>query len=116
MAGNNVTAAGNNITAFTDGNFEEQVLKSPKPVLVDFWAEWCTPCRMIASTVEKVAEDYAGRATVGKVTVDENQAVTSRYHITGIPTLLLFKEGKVQEQIVGATSRDNIVRLIEKYL
>jgi thioredoxin 1 len=115
MAGNNITAS-TNVTAFTDGNFEEQVLKSPKPVLVDFWAEWCTPCRMIAPTVEKVADDYAGRATVGKVNVDENQVITSRYHITGIPTLLLFKEGKVQEQIVGATSRDNIVRLIEKYL
>jgi len=115
MATTNI-AAGTHITAFTDGNFEEMVLKSPKPVLVDFWAEWCSPCRAIASTVEKVADDYAGRATVGKVNVDENQVVTSRYHITGIPTLLLFKEGKVQEQIVGATSRDNIVRLIEKYL
>ena len=111
-----LTKAGNHLASFTDANFEEQVLKSPKPVLVDFWAEWCAPCRAIAPAVEKVAEQYAGRAAVGKVNVDENQSVTSRYHITGIPTLLLFKEGKVQEQIVGSTSRENIARLIEKYL
>ena len=110
------TTTAKHITAFTDATFEEQVLKSPKPVLVDFWAEWCAPCRMIGPTVEKVAEEYEGRAIVGKMNVDENPSVIGRYHITGIPSLLLFKDGKVQEQIVGATSRDNIVRMIDKYL
>jgi len=106
----------NNLVEITDQNFEEQVLKSDKPVLVDFWATWCGPCRMIAPTVEAVAQDYAGRAKVGKLNVDENLSVTSRYNIRGIPTLLLFKNGEVQEQVVGATSKDVLVKMIDKHL
>ncbi|PYV27276.1 MAG: thioredoxin [Acidobacteria bacterium] len=105
-----------NIKVFTDVNFEEEVLKSDKPVLVDFWAEWCAPCRMMAPAVDAVAREYAERAKVGKVNVDENQSVTSRYNIRGIPTLLLFNRGQVQEQIKGATSKDAIVKMLEKHL
>ncbi len=105
-----------NIKVFTDVNFEEEVLKSDRPVLVDFWAEWCAPCRMMAPAVDAVAQEYAERAKVGKVNVDENQSVTSRYNIRGIPTLLLFNRGQVQEQIKGATSKDAIVKMLEKYL
>ncbi len=100
----------------TETNFEEQVLKSAKPVLLDFWAPWCAPCRMIAPTVEAIAGEYADRAVVGKVNVDDNQGIASRYNIRGIPTLLLFKGGQVQEQVVGATSKDVITRMIEKHL
>ncbi len=108
--------AGNNTKVFTDANFDQEVLKSDKPVLVDFWAEWCAPCRIVAPTVEAIAEQYADRAKVGKLNVDENQLVTSRYNIRGIPTLLLFKNGQIQEQVVGATSKDVILKLLEKHL
>jgi thioredoxin len=108
--------AGNHIMEFTDSNFEQEVLKSDKPVLVDFWAEWCGPCRMIASTVEAVASEYAERAKVGKLNVDQNLSVTSRYSIRGIPTLLIFKGGEIQEQVVGITTKDAIVKLLEKHI
>jgi thioredoxin 1 len=101
---------------FTDRNFEAEVLNSDKPVLVDFWAEWCAPCRMMAPALEAIADDYAGRVKVGKLNVDENQTVTSRFQIRGIPTLLLFKKGEVQEQYVGATSKDVIVKMLDRYL
>ena len=108
--------AGMNTLTFTDQNFEQEVLKSDQPVVVDFWAVWCAPCRLVAPTVDAIAEEYLGRAKVGKLNVDENQVVTSRYNIRGIPTLLVFKNGQVQEQIVGATSKDNIVKLLDKHL
>jgi len=108
--------AGGNILEFSDQNFEQEVLGSDKPVLVDFWAEWCAPCRMIAPAVEAIAGEYAGRAKVGKVNVDENQSVTSRYNIRSIPTLLVFKDGEIKEQIVGATSKDNLAKLLDKNL
>ncbi|MGH9378383.1 MAG: thioredoxin [Terriglobia bacterium] len=108
--------AGDHMVEFTDQNFEEQVLKSAKPVLVDFWAPWCAPCRMMASTVEAVAGEYADRALVGKLNVDDNQSVAGKYNIRGIPTLLLFKDGQVAEQVVGATSKDVVTKMIEKHL
>jgi len=108
--------SGNNTFEFTDANFEQEVLKSEKPVLVDFWAEWCAPCRMMTPTVEAVAMEYGDRAKVGKLNVDENQNVTIRYRIQSIPALLLFKGGQVQEQIRGATSKDAVVKMIEKHL
>ncbi|MGH7869606.1 MAG: thioredoxin [Candidatus Dormibacteraceae bacterium] len=111
MAGNNMAMA-----EVTEQNFENQVLKATQPVLVDFWAPWCAPCRMIAPAVEAVAEQFAGRALVFKVNVDDNQAIAGRYNIRGIPTLLLFKEGQVREQIVGATSKDNIAKMVEKHV
>jgi len=108
--------AGMNTVTFTDQNFEEEVLKSDKPVVVDFWAVWCPPCHMVAPAVDAIADAYAGRAKVGKLNVDENPVVPNRYNIRGIPTLLLFKNGQVQEQIVGATSKDNIAKLLEKHV
>ncbi|MBZ5671322.1 MAG: thioredoxin [Acidobacteriia bacterium] len=108
--------AGSHTLEFTDQNFEQDVLKSDQPVLVDFWAAWCAPCRMMAPTVDSLAEEYAGRAKVGKVNVDENLSVTSRYGIRSIPTLLLFKAGQIQEQVVGATSKDVISKLLDKHL
>ena len=105
-----------NITNVTDQTFEQEVLKADQPVLVDFWAAWCGPCRMIAPTVEALATEYAGKAKVAKVNVDENQSTPSQYNIRGIPTLLLFKDGQVKEQLVGAASRDVIENLLKKYL
>jgi thioredoxin 1 len=100
----------------TDSNFEADVLGSDKPVLVDFWAEWCGPCRMIAPTVEAIAEEYRDKAGVYKMNVDENMNVPQRFGIRGIPTLILFKGGKEQERIVGAVSREAIAKVIDKYV
>jgi len=108
--------AANGLVEFTDQNFEEQVIKSDKPVLVDFWATWCGPCRAISPAVEAVAQQYADRAKVGKVNVDENMSVTSRYRITGIPALLLFKNGQVAEQLTGVQSKDTLVKMLERHL
>jgi thioredoxin 1 len=100
----------------TDVSFEAEVLKSRIPVLVDFWAEWCGPCKAIAPTLEAVAKDYQGRAKVVKINVDQNIAVPSRYNIKGIPTLLLFRDGVVRDQIVGTSTRENIAKVIDKHL
>ncbi len=108
--------AGGHTLEFTDTNFEEEVLKSDKPVIVDFWAEWCGPCRMMAPAVETLADEYAGRAKVGKLNVDENQSITARFSIRSIPTLLLFKDGQIREQLVGTTSKENLAKLLEKHL
>jgi len=99
----------------SDSSFEQDVLQAGRLVLVDFWAEWCAPCRMIAPTVAAVAEKYAHDAGVVKVNVDDNPSLAQRYGIKGIPTLILFKDGKEQERIVGATSQDTLSRLIEKH-
>jgi thioredoxin 1 len=108
--------AGSHTLEFTEQNFEQDVLKSNQPVLVDFWAAWCAPCRMMAPTVDSLAEEYAGRAKVGKLNVDENLAITSRYGIRSIPTLLLFKAGQIQEQVVGPAAKDAISKLLDKHL
>ena len=100
----------------TDTNWQTDVLDSDKPVLVDFWAEWCGPCRAIAPAVEAVAEQYADKATIVKMNVDENMNVPQQYGIRGIPTLILFKGGAEQERIVGSVSRDAIAKLVEKYV
>jgi len=101
---------------FSDQNFDEDVLKSPQPVLVDFWATWCAPCRMMSPTVDAIATEYAGRARVGKLNVDENLSVASRYGIRSIPTLLLFKAGQIQEQVVGTKPLEAIKQMLDKYL
>jgi thioredoxin 1 len=108
--------AGSQTLEFSDQNFEQDVLNSPQPVLVDFWATWCGPCRMMAPTVDAIATEYAGRAKVGKLNVDENQSLAGRYGIRSIPTLLLFKGGQIQEQVVGTAPKDAINRMLDKYL
>jgi thioredoxin 1 len=108
--------AGSHTLEFSDQNFEQDVLNSPQPVLVDFWATWCAPCRMMSPTVDAIATQYAGRAKVGKLNVDENLTVASRYGIRSIPTLLLFKGGQIQEQVVGTRPKDELSRLLDKYL
>src|SRR2546426_12095457 len=100
----------------SDSAFETDVLKSDRPVLVDFWAIWCQPCRALAPTIEAVAEKYSGTATVVKLNVDDNPSVSQRYGIKGIPTLILFKNGREEERVVGATSKESISRLIDKHL
>lgn len=102
------------INQVNDTNFERDVLQASQPVLVDFWAEWCAPCRMLAPVIEAVAEKYADTARVVKLNVDENPSISQRYGIKGIPTLILFKDGREEERIVGATSKESIARLIEK--
>lgn len=101
---------------FTDGSFKETVLDSELPVLVDFWAVWCGPCRMIAPSVEEMAKEYEGRALVGKVDVDNNPEIASSYGIRSIPTILIFKGGKVVEQIVGAVPKQQLVSALNNHI
>ena len=103
-------------TQFTDSSWEQDVLKSDKPVLVDFWAEWCGPCRMIGPLVEELANEYAGKAVIGKLNVDENPGVATKYGIRSIPTLLVFKGGVVVDKIVGAVPKTMLAQKIDAQL
>lgn len=105
--------ASKNILAFTDGNFETEVLKSDKPVLVDFTATWCGPCKMLSPIVEKVADELAGKVKVGKVDIDSSPDVTARYGVRGVPTVMVFKGGERVAMHVGLTNRENLLKLIE---
>ena len=110
--------ADNSIPAVTDGNFEAEVLaaSNSKPVMVDFWAEWCRPCHMLAPTVAEIAQDYEGKLKVMKLNVDEAMNTSTRYRVQGIPTLLLFKNGQVVEQIVGARPKEEITKALDRHL
>ena len=108
--------AGNNTLTFTDDTFDQDVLNSDVPVLVDFWAEWCNPCRMMAPTVDQIATDYIGKVKVGKLDVDTNQQSAFRYGIRGIPTLLLFKGGQVVEQKVGVIGKAEFQKMLDKHV
>jgi thioredoxin 1 len=108
--------ASENINNFTDGNFDAEVLKSSTPVLIDFWAQWCAPCRAIAPIVQALAKEYAGKLKVGKVDIDANPQTPTTYDVRSIPTLLVFKNGKVVGQIVGACGRPKIEEMIKKSL
>ena len=100
----------------TDENFEKEVLKSSKPTLVDFWAEWCGPCKMISPIVEEIAGDYNGKVKVGKVNVDFNQQIAMTYGIRGIPALLVFNSGTVANQIVGAVPKNHITEILDEVI
>lgn len=106
-------AGSKNVKEFTDANFDEEVLKSDRPVLVDFWAVWCAPCRMIAPVIDEIADSYGSKVKVGKVNVDDNSKTPNQYGIRSIPTVMLFKGGKVVEQVVGANPAE-IKRIVEK--
>ena len=108
--------AGNNTLTFTDDSFDKDVLNSEVPVLVDFWAEWCGPCRMMGPTVDQVASEYAGKLKVGKLDVDANQQTSGRYGIRSIPTVLLFKSGQVVEQKVGMMGKPEFQKMLEKHV
>lgn len=101
---------------FTDSNFKSEVLDSNIPVLVDFWAEWCGPCRMVGPIVEKLAKDYSGKVKIGKLNVDDNAETPSQYGIQGIPTILLFKNGQLANQIVGYQPEDKLKTAIDSIL
>jgi thioredoxin 1 len=100
----------------TDANFENEVVNSDIPVLIDFWAVWCGPCKLIAPTVEEIANDYQGKVKVGKLDVDNNQMVATKFGIRSIPTLLIFKGGKIVDQIVGAVPKSAIIQKLDSHL
>ena len=100
----------------TDTTFQAEVLQAPLPVLVDYWAEWCGPCRMIAPILEEIAKEYAGRLTVTKLNVDENQQTPQKYGIRGIPTLMLFKNGNIEATKVGAVSKSQLTAFIDSHI
>ena len=103
-----------NIVTLNSGNFSDEVLKSSEPVLVDFWAEWCGPCKMIAPVLDELASEYDGRIKIGKVNIDEDQALATQYGVRAIPTLLIFKDGQVAEQLVGMRSKRDLKSSLDK--
>jgi thioredoxin 1 len=100
--------ASENVLEFTDANFDSEVLGSDQPVLVDFWAEWCMPCRMLTPTIEQIAADFAGKAKIGKLDTDANRQVAVKFGITAIPTIIVFKGGEVQKKFVGLTNKGDL--------
>ena len=105
-----------NVIEFTDNGFESDVIKAGTPVLVDFWAEWCGPCKMIGPIIQEIAGEYEGRIKVGKMNVDNNPVIPPQYGIRSIPSLLIFKDGTVSDQIVGAVPKNNITEVLDRVL
>jgi thioredoxin 1 len=101
---------------FTDGNFDTDVLKASTPVLVDFWAEWCGPCRAMEPSISALAGDYVGKIRVGKLNVDDNPSTTMRYMVRGIPTVILFKGGEIVDQLVGLADKSALKQMVDKHL
>ncbi len=108
--------AAENTLTFSDDTFDKDVLQSETPVLVDFWAEWCGPCKMMTPTIDALANEYGGKVKIGKLNVDHNGNTAMRYQVRGIPTLLLFKGGKVVEQMVGARSKADVQKVIDAHI
>ena len=108
--------ASENTLTFTDAGWDADVLNAVVPVLVDFWAEWCGPCRMMSPTIDAVAADYAGKVKVGKLNVDENGGTAMRYNIRGIPSLLVFKGGKIVDQKVGAVGKSDLAKMLDLHV
>ena len=105
-----------NTKEFKENSFQADVLDSTKPVLVDFWAEWCGPCKMLTPTIDEIANEFSGKAVIGKLNVDENPSIASDYGIRSIPSLLFFKDGKVQNQIMGAVSKSDIEKALNEII
>ena len=105
-----------NTVDFKQGSFKQEVLDSDKPVLVDFWAEWCGPCKMLTPTINEVADAYKDKAVIGKLNVDENPTIAAEYGIRSIPSLLFFKDGKVQKQIMGAVAKEEISSALDELI
>jgi thioredoxin 1 len=101
---------------FTDGNFDSDVLKAQKPVLVDFWAEWCGPCRAMEPSINALAADYVGKVNIGKLNVDDNPNVTMKYMVRGIPTVMVFKGGQVVDQLVGLVDKNTLKQMVDKHV
>ena len=116
MAQVDLVRSADHLQTFTDGNFEESVIKAGEMVLVDFWAEWCGPCKRLAPTVDALATDYAGKVTVGKLNVDDNPNTALKFQIRGIPALLLFKGGQIVESIVGLVPKEDLKKAIDKHI
>jgi len=108
--------AGSNTLNFTEAGWDTEVLKSEQPVLVDFWATWCGPCRQMTPIVDQLADEYAGKAKIGKLNVDENTQIAARYQVRGIPTMLLFKGGQLVASKVGATGKADLQKLIDAHV
>lgn len=108
--------AAEQVQTFSDANFAQQVLQASAPVLVDFWAEWCAPCKRLGPTVDALAAEYQGKVVVGKMNVDENPSTPEKYAIRGIPTLLLFKGGQVVESVVGLQQKDDLKKILDRHV
>ena len=108
--------AAENVQTFTDSNFDQTVLQNGQPVLVDFWAEWCGPCKRLGPTIDQLASEYAGKVTIGKLNVDENPNTAIKFQIRGIPAVMLFKGGQIVESVVGLAPKEDFKRAIDKHV